>query len=130
MSSVVVVDASALAAVAFQEPEWGAVRTALEGRALVVPRLLAYELTNVAAMKLRRHPANAALIRAGLEGVLADDFAIYWSDVDHMAVLALAEKTGLKSYDASYLWLAMHLEADLVTLDADLQRAYQRLQRP
>jgi len=123
MTPVVVVDASALAAIAFQEPEGRAVRDRLEGRSLAAPRLLAYELANTALTKLRRHPAQAPLIRAGLAGVLADDFAIFWSDVDHGEVVDLAGRTGLTAYDAAYLWLARHLDAELVTLDTKLQRA-------
>jgi predicted nucleic acid-binding protein len=126
MTPIVVVDASALAAVAFQEPEGRAIRDRLENRSLAAPHLLAYELVNTALTKLRRHPAKATLIRAGLAGVLADDFAIFWSDVDHRGVLDLAEKTGLTAYDAAYLWLARHLDAELVTLDTELQRAAKR----
>jgi len=126
MTPVVVVDASALAAVVFLEPEAGAVLARLEGRQLVAPTLLAYELTNTALSKLRRHPAHAAVVRAGLAGVASGDFAIYWSEVDFEAVLAVAEETQLTAYDAAYLWLARHLDADLVTLDAKLQRAFDR----
>ena len=125
MSVIVVVDASALAAVAFREPEGRAVLDRLAGRELVAPRLLAYELTNTALTKIRRHPTEVDAIRAGLDGVLSDDLAIHWSDVAHGEVLALAEQTGLTAYDAAYLWLAHYLEADLVTLDTRLQRAFE-----
>lgn len=123
MTALVVVDASALAAVAFKEPAGREIRDRLADRQLVAPHLLGYELTNVAVIKLRRHPDQAAIIRTGLARVLSEHFAIAWSDVDHDAVLALAGRTGLTGYDASYLWLARHLGAELVTLDADLQRA-------
>jgi predicted nucleic acid-binding protein len=125
--TIVVVDASALAAVAFQEPEAQATRDRLEGQSLAAPRLLAYELANVALVKLRRHPEQAATIHAGLAAVLADDFELYWSDVDHAAVVDLARQTALTAYDAAYVWLARHLDAELVTLDADLARADRRL---
>ena len=42
--------------------------------------------------------------------------------VDHDAVLALAVTTGLTVYDASYLWLARTLDAELVTLDQKLAK--------
>lgn len=127
MSAIVVVDASALAAVVFQEPEGRAIRDRLADCQLVAPHLLAYELTNTALVKLRRHPQQAAVIHAGLAGVLGDDFAISWSGVDHEAVLFLAGRIGLTAYDTAYLWLALHLEADLVTLDLQLQRAFEQL---
>ncbi len=37
--------------------------------------------------------------------------------------LDLATETGLTAYDASYLWLARQLGAELVTLDQQLARA-------
>lgn len=125
--AIVVVDASALAAVAFQEPEAQAMRDRLEGHSLVAPQLLAYELANVAVTKLRRHPREAATIQAGLAAILAADFEIYWSDVNHVDVVTVAQQTGLTAYDAAYLWLARHLDAELVTLDGDLARAERRL---
>ena len=125
MSAIVVVDASALAAIAFLEPEAKAVVDRLGRREVVAPRLLAYELTNTALTKIRRHPDEADAIRSGLVGALSDDMAIYWSDVPHDEVLALAEQSGLTAYDAAYLWLARHLDAELITLDTRLQRAFE-----
>jgi predicted nucleic acid-binding protein len=43
--------------------------------------------------------------------------------VDLDATLDLAGRTGLTAYDASYLWLARRLNAELVTLDRQLERA-------
>ena len=123
MTPVAVVDASALAAIAFNEPEASDVVRRLDNRELVAPRLLAYELANTAWRKAKKHPDRAAAIRAGLQRALADDVAIIWSDVEPAAVLDLALSTGLTAYDAAYLWLARHLDADLVTLDSDLAAA-------
>jgi predicted nucleic acid-binding protein len=123
MKSIAVVDASALAAIAFNEPLAAETTERLANRELVAPRLLAYELVNAAVRKLKKHPEQAGLIRAGLERTLADDFAMVWSDVEPGPVLELAMETGLTAYDASYLWLARHLDAELVTLDSDLAAA-------
>jgi predicted nucleic acid-binding protein len=123
MTPVAVVDASALAAIAFNEPEAGEVVRRLENRELVAPRLLVYELANTAWRKARKHPDRAAAIRAGLQRALADDMAIVWSDVEPDAVLDLALEMDLTAYDASYLWLARHLQAELVTLDRALAAA-------
>jgi predicted nucleic acid-binding protein len=38
-------------------------------------------------------------------------------------MIVLAERTKLSLYDASYLWLARTLGAELVTLDENLLRA-------
>jgi predicted nucleic acid-binding protein len=43
--------------------------------------------------------------------------------VDHDKIVELALETGLTAYDASYLWLARHLGAELVTLDKALETA-------
>ncbi len=120
MTPTVVVDASALAAVAFREPLAPDVAKRLAKRRLVAPKLLVYELVNTALKKLRVHPDQRPLILGALGRLLGEDFAIYWSDVEPLAVLELAERTGLTAYDASYLWLARHLDAELVTLDAEL----------
>ena len=47
--------------------------------------------------------------------------------MDRVAVLDLAERTGLTAYDASYLWLARELKAELVTLDRKLAAAEAKL---
>ena len=121
--SVAVVDASALAALVFLEPNAAAARDRLANRQLVAPRLLVYELMSAAMKKLRRHPEQAALIRGGMSKALGDGFAIFWSDVEPMDVLDLAAETHLTAYDASYLWLARRLGAELVTFDAALDAA-------
>ncbi len=56
MSGIAVVDASALAALVFFEPNASVARDRLANRQLVAPRLLAYELTSAALKKLRKHP--------------------------------------------------------------------------
>ncbi len=121
--SLVVIDASALAAVVFREPQHQEVVVRLSGATLVAPRLLPYELTNIAQRKILQRPDQEQLITHSLARVLADDFAITLSDVEHNEVLALAMQTNLTAYDASYLWLARHMQADLVTLDRELAAA-------
>ena len=49
--------------------------------------------------------------------------AIQIVEVEHLAVVELARKTGFTTYDASYLWLARHLPGELVTLDRRMQAA-------
>lgn len=121
MTATKVVDASALAALLFAEPEAEAVAARLEGARLVAPGLLAFELANVCLVKARRRPdqREALLTAHGLRGRLnVEEVA-----VDHGQVVALALASGLSAYDASYLWLARALGAELVTLDKALGRA-------
>ncbi len=115
---VAVVDASALAAVAFVEPEGLAIEARLADASLAAPALLWFELANVCLTKIRRH--------SDLEGRLLDSFedalqvGIDIHPVDYLAVIALAKEKNLTAYDASYLWLARSLNAELVSLDRAL----------
>jgi predicted nucleic acid-binding protein len=59
--------------------------------------------------------------------VLHGRLTIDAAEVDHPSVLVLAERFQLTGYDASYLWLAQQLNAELVTLDQQLARAASRL---
>jgi predicted nucleic acid-binding protein len=125
-----VVDASALAALVFQEPEGDAVRLRLDGAAVFAPELLRFELANTAWKKVRRQPADAAKILTALSMALDGRSGLRWQDVDARDVVLLAHATGTTAYDASYLWLAASLGADLVTLDERLARAVDLLAVP
>ena len=115
---MVVVDASALAAVLFSEPEGVEVLEALAGDDVAAPATLPFELTNIARSKTRQCPDAAAIIQANLKDGLLRPIAIV--PVDFGEVLDLALKTGLSAYDASHLWLSRHLSVRLVTLDKKL----------
>lgn len=117
----VVIDASAAAALVFGEPAAEQVRRQLAGHALFAPRLLDYELANVAWKKLRHVPGSGVAILAALAE--ASRLKVTHSDPDMTEVLPLAVATGLTPYDASYLWLARQRGLPLVTLDAALARA-------
>jgi predicted nucleic acid-binding protein len=121
---VIVVDASAVAALAFAEPEGEKVVAAIgEESQLAAPRLLPFELANIARKKLVKRPDRVVVVAEQLRAALEIPVALH--DVDHLAVLALATAHRLTAYDASYLWLARALGAALVTLDDDLRKAHQ-----
>ncbi len=121
----VVVDASALAAVFFDEPEADVVRRALRGHALHAPTLVDYELGNTAMKKMRREPARREALLAAL--LVALRLPIERVQPDMVQVLALATVADLTAYDASYLWLARTRGLPLVTLDRALARAAEAL---
>jgi len=123
----VVVDASALAALVFQEPESDRIGARLNGMTVAAPVLLKTELASVARKKARRHPADAARIFAALDLALDDRSGLVWHDVNAVDVAILAHATGMTVYDASYVWLSGLLGADLITLDARLTAATARL---
>ncbi len=116
-----VVDASALAAMVFGEPEAAEIAEKLSSSALAAPTLLRYELASVGLKKLRKYPNRREALLAALP--LADRMGIQHVDVPAVEVLRLADETGLTAYDAAYLWLARHLKAELVTLDQGLKKA-------
>jgi predicted nucleic acid-binding protein len=119
--AVRVVDASALAALLFGEPEAEAVAARFEGSGLFAPALLGYEIASVCLKKLRRDPQRRDALLAAF--ALYARMPIEIVEVDHADTLRLAEAVGLTIYDAAYLWLAQKLAAELVTLDKRLQIA-------
>ena len=124
MTGVKIVDASALAALLFAEPEAATIAERLKGARLAAPSLLHYELSNVCLTKMRRQPNQRDILRAAFG--LAYRLRVETVAVDHAATLDLAEATGLTAYDASYLWLARSLGGELITLDRKLADQYAR----
>jgi len=119
-----VADASAIAAVLFLEPGNEAVQQALAGCDLIAPALIRYELANVCLRKIRARPSEREDLLQAFAAFEA--FGIRETMVDFADAIQLAETTRLSLYDASYLWLARHLNAELVTLDAKLGKAAQK----
>lgn len=119
--AVKVVDASALAALLFGEPEAEAVAARLDGARLAAPPLLGFELANVCLIKARRHREQREALTAAFR--LRARLGVEEMAVDHDGALEAAAATGLTACDASYLWLARQLGAELVTLDRQLAKA-------
>jgi len=117
-----VVDASALGALLFGEPDGAAVAGRLRGAGLIAPALMPFEVANTCLKKMRRHPdqRDALMIAFGL----LDRMEVGVVEVDPGEVLAVAERSGLTTYDASYLWLARIMNSELVTLDRRLEAAW------
>ncbi len=120
-TAVKVVDASALAALLFGEPEAEHILAALSSGLLVAPALLEFELADICVIKIRRHPSQRQFLRQALG--LRERMAIETVAVPTDEVVTLAEATGFTTYDASYLWLTRRLDAELVTLDRKLGEA-------
>jgi predicted nucleic acid-binding protein len=91
----------------------------LEGADLVAPALLDFEIAGVCLKKLRRNPQQRDALWTAF--AMYTRIAIGIIAIDHQDALSLAERHGLSSYDAAYLWLAHNLSAELVTLDQRLQ---------
>ena len=123
--TVKVVDASAIAAILFDEPAAKVVAPKLHRAILVGPTVLTYELVSVFLKKARRHPADHKVFETML--AMRVRFDIEERRVDPDGVAALAIETALSAYDASYLWLAHKLDVELVTLDRELAAVAGRL---
>ncbi len=121
MPAKIVVDASALAAVLFGEPEAPKVAEQLGDFALVTPTLFSYEIANICWKKLRRHPEKRAALLEGYS--LLGRMEVEEVEVSVPEALLLADRENLTVYDASYLWLSRKLGVKLVTLDGDLNTA-------
>lgn len=122
---IVVVDASAVGAMLFEEPEGATIRAQLRDETVLAPQLIDYELASVCWKRMRRHPdqlLESLTMLASLEHLEMKRVAV---PPDEIAKLAM--KTGLSAYDAAYLWLALSRDAELVTLDQKLAQANQQL---
>jgi predicted nucleic acid-binding protein len=113
-----VIDASALAAIAFAEPGADAVINEIDGHRLHAPTLAVFELMNVAWKRSRKQPAAAALFLEALE--VLEGLGLRFRGINQEEVVRLGLATGLSAYDASYLWLSRALDMPLVTLDRKL----------
>jgi predicted nucleic acid-binding protein len=120
-ADAVVVDASALAALLFGEPTGPEVAARLGERRLFAPTLVRYELASVCLKKARREPDKETSLRMALD--LFSALRVREVQVPAEGIVELARATELTVYDAAYLWLARHLEVQLVTLDARLKAA-------
>lgn len=118
--AVKVIDTSALAAVAFAEPDGQRIAAHVEEHDLIAPHLLPFELANVCLTKIRRHPVKRELLLSGYEMVRR--LPLTFMAVNVTEVVTLAEARKLTAYDASFLWLAQQLDVELVTLDKTLAK--------
>jgi predicted nucleic acid-binding protein len=113
-----IVDASALAALAFAEADAAEVIDEIDGHRLHAPALVIFELMNVAWKRSKKQPAATALFLKALN--VLQDVGLRFRGIDQEQVVTLGLATGLTAYDAAYLWLSRALGMPLVTLDRKL----------
>lgn|SRR3990167_3566835 len=116
-----VIDASAISAVIFQEPDAFVIEKQIKDSGLIAPTLIDYEVGAVLLKKLKLYPKSRDELLRSFEIFLS--FSIAKTKVHINNVTYLAEKTGLTVYDASYLWLSLEHEIPLITLDFQLASA-------
>jgi predicted nucleic acid-binding protein len=118
---IVVVDASAVAALLFGESNAEQVAGHLRASILAAPTLLRYEIGHACLKKLRRYPERRVELLEALS--LFTRLQIEEVEIPPWEVVPLAEETKLSFYDASYLWFSDWLGVPLVTLDSKLEAA-------
>lgn len=118
---VKVIDASALAALLFGEPDADKVLARIEGSILAAPGLLPFEIASVCLKKMRLYPERGDLLLSALR--MLPEMEIDFVDVDLPDAVLLAHKKQLTLYDSAYLSLARALDCDLATLDKPLASA-------
>lgn len=104
----------------FAEPDSETLARQLEGRRLLAPTLMPYEVANALWVKVRKAPPQRAALLGQFRDFLAVPFETCEVDLDAAASLGLQH--GLTVYDASYIWLAVDRKAGLVTLDRQMAR--------
>lgn len=122
-----VVDASAVVALLFNELTRETVVERLRGALLHAPGLLEFEVANACLQKMVASPDERQALLEAFS--LLDTLSIALERINIAEAITLAKKTKLSLYDASYLWLARALNAELVTLDDKLSRADKALRR-
>ena len=121
-----VVDASALAALLFGEPDADRVAERLGGAALFSPSLIRYQLASVCRKKVRRYPDQHKGLNAAL--ALYPRLGMIEVEVPAVELVHLSDEGDVTAYDAAYLWTARHVGIPLLTLDRELARAATRLE--
>lgn len=119
---VLVVDASALASLVFGEPSAEKVAELLSEGRIIAPSLVWFEVASGCLKKIKAHPKKKGLIIEAFNNARRLDIEIM--EVDHLAAVELALDKGITTYDASYLWLAREVQADLITLDETMHKAF------
>ncbi|MBL8225320.1 MAG: type II toxin-antitoxin system VapC family toxin [Chromatiales bacterium] len=121
LRSPLVVDASVVAALVFEESDGDKAEAMLAARVLHAPFLLDHEMASVALRKLQREQLSASKATSAL-GAYAR-MGIECHAVDVAGVVELARRYGLTAYDAAYLWVAEQVGAPLATFDQQLAKA-------
>ena len=124
----VVLDASVTIAWIYLEQQTPAIRAIFAEPApllFLVPRLWHLEAVNVLLNNARRGKHDKRFVRDSLNDLLALRLVVDERTEEQCWTITtdLAIEHGFTAYDASYLELAMRLNAPLATLDQDLRRA-------
>jgi predicted nucleic acid-binding protein len=122
-----VVDASVIAAIAFEESRADEAEDLLRDASLFAPEIFRYELASVALKKTKAEPSRRLDIAMRLRRALSTQVELV--PPSPVELLQLALETNLTIYDAAYLQVARGLGCPLATFDEKLARHAQRITR-
>ncbi len=120
-----VVDASVIAAMAFEESRADEAEDLLRDARLFAPEIFPYELASVALKKTKDTPSRHVDIAMRLGKALS--IRVELVEIAPLELLKLALETNLTIYDAAYLQAARRLRCPLVTFYAKLARHARRI---
>jgi predicted nucleic acid-binding protein len=118
-----VVDASAIAAIAFAAPARGAVERRSASAARYAPEFIDVEPAGTCLKKIRLGIYSRDTLPSMYHA--SGRRAVKRVKIDLPGAVVLAEEKKLSLYDATYLWLAQSPRVELVTPDARLAKAAQ-----
>ena len=94
---------------------------------MVVPSLLGFEVLNGLLIASRRGRLEIATALQAYRGFQALGLDVADMGADGPEILSIAAQTGLTAYDAAYIALARREKADLLTNDARLSQAAEKI---
>jgi predicted nucleic acid-binding protein len=97
----------------------------VDANELVAPPLLPFEVGNALKMSVKRNRISEKL--ASIEYKKYFKMPIKYLEVDWDKVLKFSIKNNLNYYDGVYVWLALEKKAELLTLDEEMKKVWERL---
>ena len=121
---MIVIDASAVLEILRQSPVGIGLFEALDGRELDAPHLIDLEVANAVRRWVSRGEVSEAFAARALDSFLTIPITRH----PHFPLLGeiWALRHNLTAYDAAYLALAWHLDAELLTMDEGLKKRSKR----
>jgi len=116
-----VLDASAVGALVFAEPDADRVEAVTTAAELLAPTLLPFEVASICRKKCRAAPEYRERFLSSLDRFAGMD--MHYVEVDQVEATSLALQLAITTYDAAYVWLAIEHNGFLVPLDRDVANA-------
>ncbi len=121
----VIVDSSAVMAVALAEPERQGLIRVTRGTEACAPEILPYEIGNALSAMIKRDRLSLDQAIAAHEAFSRMTIRLLPSDI--RSALKLSKKLGIYAYDAYFLVCAQRLDCPLITLDRRMRQVAREL---